>query len=146
MTDPERIGSLAAPVLEILERRCKAAVGAKPRGTSCAICEDNGFVFVRQRQPGMSYSFFGILRCHCGQGWPGWYVVQEGGKPRRVLGRRQWDRQVTSYVDAGLKGDEVYAMSARLAYEEQEHQQRKAADDPAARAEREAIKEECDHD
>ena len=142
MTDPEHIGKLSGPVLEILRRRCKAAEAAKPKPPSCAICEDHGFVFVRQRRPGMSHSFFGILRCHCGQGWPGWYVVEDGGKPRRVLGKRQWDRQMTSYVDAGLRADEVYSLSARLAYEEQEHQHRKAAETPEAVAERKAIQGE----
>ena len=143
MTDPEHIGKLSGPVLEILERRCKAAEGAKPKPPSCAICEDHGFVFVRQRRPGMSYSFFGILRCHCGQGWPGWYVVEDGGKPRRVLGKRQWDRQMTSYVDAGLRADGVYSLSARLAWDQQEWLAAAAQLDTYAVAEREAIQEDA---
>ena len=146
MTDPERIGSLAAPVLEILERRCKAAVGAKPRAYSCAICEDEGLVWVRRRHgKDAGYTYFDTIRCHSDKVTMGYLVLPEDvskDSKRRSWGPRRWDRQIRTYMDAGIPAEQVYSMSARAAYEEQEHQQRKAADDPAARAEREAMREE----
>ena len=150
MSEPERIGNLTKATMEIIKRRCEQAAKAKPRSYACSICEDEGLVWVRKRAAGpVPYNYFGAMRCRCNRQMMGWYVTAEdraADKSKRTGGPRKWDRDIPSYVEAGLADDAVYSTSARAAYEEQEHAYRKAADDPAARAEREAIKEECDHD
>ena len=147
MTEPEPIGKLAKEVLKILERRCKESMKAKPRTFNCTVCEDQALVWVRRRHGGLEkgYTYFETLRCHCDQSKMGWIVTEENRKKglnKRTPALRKWDREIQTYKEAEIPEDHVYSLSARLAYEEQEHQHRKAAETPEAVAERKAIQGE----